>query len=81
MREVDLNGKLLLDGINSDGLERMNNLHRELGRSIILDGTDADGTDGTINYCLKMKLEMVTLFLMEQTQTQLIVIISSMKVY
>ena len=46
MREVDLNGKLLLDGINSDGLGENEQLATEnAGRSIILDGTDADGTD------------------------------------
>ena len=47
VREVDLNGKLLLDGINSDGLGENEQLATEnAGRSIILDGTDADGTDG-----------------------------------
>ena len=43
VREVDLNGKLLLDGINSDGLGENEQLATEnAGRSIILDGTDAD---------------------------------------
>ena len=42
-----MNGKLLLDGINSDGLGENEQLATEnAGRSIILDGTDADGTDG-----------------------------------
>ena len=45
-REVDLNGKLLLDGVNSDGVGENEQLASEnAGRSIILDGTDADGTD------------------------------------
>ena len=46
VHEVDLNGKLLLDGINSDGLGENEQLATEnAGRSLILDGTDSDGTD------------------------------------
>ena len=55
MREVDLNGKLL-DGINSDGLQRMN-LATESGRSIILDVQTQTEQMVQVNYYLKMKLK------------------------
>ena len=45
--EVDINAKLLIDGVNSDSVGENEQLASEnAGRSIILDGTDADGTDG-----------------------------------
>ena len=46
VREIDVNGKLLLDATDSSGTNDGVHLATEnAGRSIILDGTDEDGSD------------------------------------
>ena len=66
--------KLLLDGTDSSGTNDGVQVATEDGDSLILDGTDVSSSDANSKIFLKMKLEVVTFYLMEQTHRQLMVI-------